>query len=253
MRDKDEPMTTSLPARSKGQQRKRRLARAVERWDFDRRLCAEPTRRVARITLTLRDPDPEQAIGRVYDFWRRVRQQWLGTRYFCWLELHKRGQVHYHCIWLNPPHMKKVNLLAWVDRAWGQGRTQVRFSDGRVGIERALNYVTNHTKKMGKKAYQQRYDDVPPQLRTFMNQRLEIPPEEVDKHLDRDVWAYHPTEIRLVSGRPGFNELVEGYLELIGRLVHVVPPAGRCSALDHRRTGRAPPFTHDAKTCRGAR
>jgi len=215
----------------------------VARWDFDRRLCAEPTRRIATITLTVPEADPEAAIGRVYAFWARVRQTWLGTRYFCWLELQRRGAVHYHCIWLNPPHMKRVNLLAWVDKAWGHGRTQVRFSDGHRGIQREVDYAIDYSKKMGRKSYQQRYDDVPSQLRTFMSQRLEIPPTEVDKHLERDVYQYYPESVVFDPEKPGQSIYVPEHLELVGKLEHILPAGGRCSALDHRRPKRGPPLT----------
>jgi len=207
----------------------------LARWDHDRQLCAEPTRRIATVTLTVPERDPGAAIGRVYRFWAKVRRQWLGTRYFCWLELQARGAVHYHCVWLNPPRVKRVNLLAWVDRAWGEGRTRVRFSDGRQGLEREIAYAEKYAHKMGRKAYQQRYDEVPRELRTFMSQRLEIPGPVLDQHRDRDVWAYH--EAKVYRG-----ELVDERLELVGQLEHVVPSWGRCSALDHRRArpGRPP-------------
>lgn len=259
MREDDSPSRVPLPSRTKGAQRRRRLARGIRRWDYDRQLCAEPTRRIATLTLTVKESDPEAAIGDVYRFWRRVRQQWLGTRYFCWLELQRRGAVHYHCVWINPPHVRRVNLVAWVARAWGRGRTQVRFSDGRRGLDRELEYALGYAKKMGRKSYQQRYDEVPRELRTFMSQRLEIPPRVIDDHLERDVWAYRGEALRPVGdeyggpaascssldgspiggpSRPGWRplQLIEGYLEYIGRRQHVVPPGGYCTALDHRRT-----------------
>lgn len=235
MRDEGRPRTLALTSHSKGAQRKRRLARGLQRWDLDRQLCAETTRRIATLTLTVADADPGAAVGRVYAFWKRVRQTWLGTRYFCWLELQARGAVHYHCVWLNPPHVKKVNLLAWVDHAWGAGRTQVRFSDGRGGMQREIEYALGYAKKMGRKAYQQKYDEVPRELRTFMSQRLEIPPHRLDHAIERPVYRYHASELRLVETRPGHTELVDEWLEYIGDLKHVVPPGGRCTALEHRR------------------
>jgi hypothetical protein len=192
----------------------------------------------------VREADPEAAIGLVYRFWRRVRQQWLGTRYFCWLELQARGAVHYHCVWLNPPHVKRVNLVAWVARHWEGGRTQVRFSDGRRGLEREVDYAIGYAKKMGRKAYQQRYDDVPRQLRTFMSQRLEIPPKDIDPHLELEVWQYHAADVRPGEGTgvsAALTSYIGEYLEYVGKRVHDVPPGGRCSALDRRRSKRGPP------------
>jgi hypothetical protein len=187
----------------------------------------------------MRDADPEAAIGQVREFWRRVRQRWLGTRYFCWLELQRRGAVHYHCIWLNPPHVKRVNLVKWIDWAWGQGRTQVRFSGDPRGLEREMEYAIGHAKKMGKKRYQQRYDDASSALRTFMSQRLEIAVEVLDEHMDQDIWVYRPPSEREYRLRPGIFEKVDAYVEWIGERKHEVPPAGRCTALDHRRPGRS--------------
>jgi hypothetical protein len=224
---------TVSPSKTKGAQRRRRLSRGLQRWDLDRQMCAEPTRRVATVTLTVAERDPEAAIGRVYDFWARVRRRWLGTRYFCWLELQARGAVHYHCVWLNPPHVKKVNLLAWVERAWGGGRTQVRFADGRGGLERELKYALEYAKKMGRKRYQQKYDGVPRQLRTFMSQRLEIPPPRLDHAIEGDVYQYHPESVYR-------GQRTEPFLELVGRRAHHVPPGGRCEALDYRRPRAGP-------------
>jgi hypothetical protein len=184
--------------------------------------------------------DPEAAIGRVYDFWRKVRQQWLGTRYFCWLELQARGAVHYHCVWLNPPHVKRVNLIAWVQHAWGTDRTQVRFSDGRRGLKAEIDYALGYAKKMGNKRYQQLYDNVPRQLRTFMSQRLEIPPEKCDPCIEKDVWAYRGPELVRSGNGSGLTEIGTEHLELVGRTVHVVLPGGRCVALDHRRPRAGP-------------
>lgn len=226
----------SVPSHSKASQRRRRLKRGVARWDFDRQLCAEPTRRICTVTLTVPETDARASIGRVMAFWKKVRQTWLGTRYFCWLELQKEGRIHYHCVWLNPPHLRRVNLLAWVDRAWGAGRTQVRFSDGRAGLQRELDYALKYTDKMTRKAYQQKYDEVPRELRTFMSQRLEIPPRVVDEHLTRDVYEYHAAGLQLLELKPGHSELVSEYLVYSHTEEHAVPPGGRCAALEHRRS-----------------
>jgi hypothetical protein len=242
MREDGEDPKHCVPSHSKGAQRRRRLTRGLARWDFDRKLCAEPTRRVCRITLTLADGDPAAGFGKVREFWRRVRQTWLGTRYFCWMELQRSGRVHYHCIWLNPPHQKRVNLLAWIDKAWGAGRTQVRFSDRRSDISQDIDYALGYAKKMGKKSYQQLYDDAPRELRTFMSQRLDIPPTRVDEHLELDVWQYHPEQLHGYGadrgpgpGAPRLLDLSQGYIEYVGRRTHDVTPGGRCSALDWRR------------------
>jgi hypothetical protein len=243
MRAHEVPPVCVSVSHTRGAYRKRRLGRGTARWDLDRRMCAEPTRRIATLTLTVADADPMAARGRIRDFWAKVRKRWLGTRYFCWLELQRRGAVHYHAVWLNPPHVKRVNLLAWVARAWGVGRTRVRFSDGRGGMERELAYVYGYTKKMGRKAYQQLYDDVPRELRTFMSQRLDVAPDDLDPHLDR--WDAEYVGESTYLGRHAPEHLV-----LRARLVHEVVPVLNerpglnktfCNVQLLRRSSRPPP------------
>lgn len=227
------------PSHTRGAYRRRRLRRGVECWALDLNLCRVRTRRVAVITLTVKDADPLAARYRVRDFWAKVRRRWLGTLYFCWLELQARGAVHYHAVWLNPPHRRRVDLVDWVQRAWGSDRTQVRFRPASTGVEDEVAYALSYSKKMGRKRYQQLYDNVPRELRTFMCNRLEIPPDEVKQHLEKDVWEFIPKH----SYR---GEFVEERLELRAHLEHVIPPGGYCSALDHRRAwaSRAPPRLH---------
>ena len=227
---REDYVATSVPIapRTKAYYRRKRLKQGLACWDLDRRMCAEATHRVAVLTFTVPDEDPEAARGWIRDFWRKVRQRWLGTRYFCWLELQRRGAVHYHAVWLNPPPMWRSNLVAWVHTHWGHGRTQVRFKHALNGLKDELEYAMKYTDKMKWKAYQQRYDEVPSTLRTFMCQRLEIPPSELRKHLSRpDCW-YIPATL-------SEGHYVEAHLLYAGELEHVVPLTGYCTAYDHRR------------------
>lgn len=245
MRAKDALPVTCVPQRSKAAQRKRRLARGVARWEFDRTLCAEPTRRIATLTFTVPESDPGAAQGWIRDFWAKVRKRWLGTRYFCWLELQARGAAHYHAVWLNPPSLNRVNLLAWVEHAWGHGRTRVRFSDGHGGMQREIQYAIGYSKKMGRKAYQQRYDQVPSSLRTFMSQRLEIPPTVVDEHLDREIWTYR------AGSPPGGPPSLHGYyLEYFGQVEHLVDRPSWCTAARYRRSRTPPTRIFKGRTAR---
>lgn len=229
----------AVPSHSKGAQRRRRLHRAVDRWDADRRLCAEPSRRVAHITLTMNTDDVEAAYGQVKRFWAAARQRWLGLRYFCWLELQRSGRVHYEAIWLNYPLRSEVDLFAWVDHAWGVGRTSVRRLHGPGGAERMVDYARNYAKKMGRKSYQQRYDEVPRGLRTFMSHQLETPVKILEQHQTRDVWSYYGEQLAPIAERPGHTRYVAPYLVHVGQLEHVVPPGGRCTAADYRKERHA--------------
>lgn len=243
MRRGDVADAYASPSPSKGQYRRRRLYRGVDCWALDVTLCQTRPRRIAYLTFTMDVDDQLAAQGLMRRFWALVRGRWLGTQYFAWLELQANGRVHYQAIWLDPPHRQRVDLLRWVARAWGHGRTQVRFRSPQGGLRAAIDYAKGYAKKMGKKSYQQRYDSVSPTLRTFMTNRLEIPPRELAKHLDRDEWVYRgqasaadlaalglPNRMRSAPGTP-----LLPVLEKVGHLEHVVPFAGRCSALDHRR------------------
>src|SRR5262245_9807262 len=230
-----------VPSRSRTAQRKRRLHNGLQFWDFDRRNSPEPTWRIAVLTLTIAGSDLELAAGAARRFWADVRRTWVGTRYFCWLELQQRGQVHYHAVWLNPPSRRRVDLLQWVSSSWGMGRTQVRFSDGRQGIEKELAYAQNYAKKMGKKSYQQNYEKVPSTLRTFMCQRLEIKPAEAKNHIPRDIWVYRRGKSANLPLFSGVAPIWREHLELVSRQAHDVPAGGYCSANDAAVRKRRPP------------
>jgi hypothetical protein len=107
----------------------------------------------------------------------------------------------------------------------------VRFKDARGGLQRELDYALKYADKMRRKAYQQRYDTVPRELRTFSNQRLEIPPDELRQHLDQDVWQYR---CELTYGTRDIHPV----LVYSHTLVHDIPQGGRCTAIDHRRARR---------------
>lgn len=237
--------------RSKAARRRRSLKRGIGVWNLDRQLCRERVRRCALVTLTMTEAEPEAAIGRARDFWAKVRKRWLGTQYFCWLELQRRGSVHYHAIWLNPPFRRYTDLMAWVEREWPHGRTHVRHRNAQWVNQNSTDYVFGYAKKIGNKSYQQEYEGLPRELRTFMNQRLEIPPDKLKDHLEADVWEYVPPQLVSVKVQQGLlrgKELLElepEKLRLVGHRQHVVELGARCSALDYRRPRlRSPSRVH---------
>lgn len=233
--------THRLASQSRGAQRRRRLKRAVECFILDRRLSTERTRRVAEITLTFRREEVEQAPGAIRTFWNRVRRHYLGTIYFCWLELQRDGTVHYQALWVNPPHHNQVDLLAWVQRWWGHGRTRVRFKQKNWRDDQMLDYALKYANKMGGKAYQQLYDAAPSTLRTVMYGGIEIPMAELKKHLSHDVYRYVPAHESRDFHAPGWSFIQDPYLELVGRVVHDIKHLASCSAplKRRRRTRRA--------------
>lgn len=233
MRKPSGDLRVCTPSRSKAAARRRRLHRGIELWDLDRRLCSERTTRAILLTFTITGDWEQEAQGRMRRFWQDVRNTWLGSRYFCWAELTKKGQIHYQAWWVNPPHQKRVEIIAWVKKHWGDDRSNVSFPHHSQPDRAISEYVKKYVYKMGKKSYQQRYETMPRSFRTFMTQRLDIPPTELKQHLDRDIWEWVPANVYL-------GELREGHLVCTGRLEHQVERAGQCSALQYRRPRRRP-------------
>lgn len=229
---------SSDPAVRRAAGRKRRLDRGYRMWDLDRRLCPEPTRRAILVTFTTRPDEQANLADAQRRFWRRVRETWVGTRYFAWMELHRSGAIHYHAWWINPPHAKRVHLTAWVERTWGLGRTNVRFPRDRFSEAYMASYVAGYVKKMGRKQYQQAYADIPRELRTFMTQRTDIPVSELKDHIDHDVYEYLGEGVvptYAAESGPGRWELRGASLRFVERRVHSVPRGGHCSAIAKRR------------------
>ena len=214
MRGLSDEVRTFAPSRSRGAQRRRRLDRAIRRWSQNHELAHTRVRGAVLVTLTTRARDPLVAQGQMRSFWAAVRHRWPGSQYFCWAELQERGAVHYHALWLNAPRLRRGVLPAWVDRTWALGRTQVRWRD-RAWVERAsMEYVLGYAKKMGQKRYQQEYDAMPRELRTFSSERLQFEPTELDAHRDR------PMTIYVAAGDSSLKN-VEAVVQVVGQVTHV--------------------------------
>ncbi len=227
-----EPRTYQV-SRSRTAQRRRRLARGVARWLQEQDLRHVRVYRVAQLTLTMADPDPAAARRLATDFWRRVHNTFGETRYFCWLEVQRRGAVHYHAIWINPPKQWHSDLVRWVSGAWDGGRTQVRFAGKPPGSRLNMEYVTGYVKKHGPKDYQQQYEDLPSSLRTFMSQRLRIPAVLLDAHRDAPI-------VRYVAAGVYCGEEQPAHLLILGERRHVLRST-ECSALRELHSARGAP------------
>lgn len=197
-------------------------------------MSAERTRRVALITLTFANPDYAAAQGAIRDFWNRVRQRHLGAIYFCWLELHRSGALHYHAMWVNPPPVWRRNLIASVDRWWGHGRTQVRFKQANWRDDEMLGYALKYANKMGAKRYQQQYDQLPASLRTFMSSRLEIPATVLKHHINKELFRYVPGHFSKDAHAPNWSTWQPAHLVKIGDLVHETKYLASCTAPQSR-------------------
>lgn len=234
-------VTTDLPkAERRAAARRRRLHHGVELWNLDLQLSGERPARAVLLTFTITGDWQAEAQNRMRRFWNDVRNTWYGARYFCWAELTAAGQLHYQAWWVNPPHEKRVNLIAWVKKHWGDDRTNVRFPRKRLTDTSMLEYVRKYVYKMGKKSYQQRYSTMPSDFRTFMTQRTDVPPAILKDHVDRDDWEFIGQHLELDREKRGASVLVPARLVCRGRLQHVVPYGASCSAILHRRPRARP-------------
>jgi hypothetical protein len=173
-------------------------------------------RRVALITFTSAERNFEWSLGRMRRFWHAVDEEWGYQEYFWWLELQEDGTPHYHVMWLNPPQLRHGLNEKWLRANWGADITHWRFKDASWWARKPVEYVLGYAKKMGDKAYQQDYEDVPRALRTFGMQRLGVRPEEWGMHEDRWDAAY-------VREKWDGEEYTEEHLELAGVRRHVAP------------------------------
>jgi hypothetical protein len=181
----DEPRRVT-PDRSRAAGRRRRLRRGIDRWHSDTSSC-HVVRRVLRIALTVQDDKPEAAVGAIRALWTAFRQQFGRTPYFSWVELQRRGAVHYHALIVNPPWRLDRDARHWLQQHWRLASIQpdVHVEMPRWFADRAGAYVKAYAKKRGNKAYQQEYENLPRELRTFESNRLQHLVAELDQHLDR--------------------------------------------------------------------
>jgi len=181
----DEPRRVT-PDRSRAAGRRRRLRRGIDRWHADTRACTR-VRRVLRVALTVAVPEPEAAVGAIRLMWTAFRQQFGRLPYFSWVELQRRGAVHYHALIVNPPWLRDRDARYWFQRHWRLARIQpdVHFESASWFHRDAGNYAKQYAKKRGGKAYQQEYDSLPRELRTFESNRLEHQVAELDQHVDK--------------------------------------------------------------------
>jgi hypothetical protein len=162
------------------------LRRGIDRWHADTRACVR-VRRVLRIALTVTASEPEAAIGAIRALWNAFRTQYGKVPYFSWIELQRRGAVHYHALIVNPPWHLEREARYWLQRHWQLAQIQpdVHTEMPAWFADQAGGYVKAYAKKRGNKAYQQEYENLPRELRTFESNRLEHQVAELDEHLDK--------------------------------------------------------------------
>lgn len=244
-----------VPARlDKGTRRRRSLRRGVDRWYADTYARVTTRHNVMLLALTFASDDPLDAVGAIRWFWEQYRRD-FGTRpYFSWAELQTRGAVHYHAILVDPPWALVRHARRWIGRHWPHARIQPsvesrpwdwfvknqgwyakKYASDKWtprehqelekpesgGAERSPLSMSQEVPELHDKSYQQEYDLLPRELRTWQCSRLVAPVAEIDKHLTR----YHIRDIRRVCRND------EWFLRIhVGALVkHLVPRGGWCT------------------------
>lgn len=225
--------------------RRARLKRGVERFAQAVQLTGGCRYDARLLLFTVRSADVGDVQGQIRRFWHTVRARFGPQRYFAWLELQRRGAPHYHAIWLDAPLPDTRASKAWLERTWGLGFVKVRTMPRRWANAKASRYVKSYAKKIGGKAYQQDYTDVPPTIRTFVTNRWGVPADELDAHRDR-LRGDLQIESERRRGDPLEFRFIPTHFE-----IHQVAAAGACAlqarAIAYRGRTKAPSNFHSRR------
>lgn len=171
--------------------------------------------------------------------------------YFSWLELTRDGRPHYHAMLIDPPFRDNAETKAWLESIWGIGYVKIRRKPREWFTESAGAYVGKYAKKFGDKAYQQFYENVPREIRTFECNRLEHTQEELKEH--EPVWEAHFVP---EAWDYDYKRFTPAHLELTAKVEHIGRCAMRFAATPRRRVsqslrrprapGRSPPDASSA-------
>lgn len=177
--------------RDRAARRRRGLHRESWVWAAELRGRCLPRRGVLLATFTLRsaDPDGVELDGSQRAFWHAFLRRFPGVAYFAWMEVQRRGVVHYHAILADPPGGRDGLTGPWMTHQWAVA-LGVADRDCNVDLSwraahklgpNPMDYAMGYAKKRGAKAYQQDYAEAPVGLRTFMHPRLTVPAAKVAK------------------------------------------------------------------------
>lgn len=203
--DLDEPRNVDLSDQSPPARRRRRLCRGIDRWVTGTSIAGLPSGRVLLVALTFADADPTAARGAIRTFWQHYRKT-FGTRpYFSWTELQFRGAVHYHAILINPPWKTRGDAVRWIVPHWPHASItpSLEWRPKSWFVEKGGNYVKKYARAPEKsrlagarpvpsdvehqvdKSYQQAYEDLPREIRTYEHSVLPWLMSEIDEHRGR--------------------------------------------------------------------
>jgi len=172
------------------EQRRRRFRKGIDRWWQDT-TEGESFKTVFLGEIDFATDDVKEIVGAIQAFWHAFYTTYGRRRYIWWIELQKRQMPHYHFVLVDPPwrlnrewlaFYKRANPLGghqpkghWKDRAWFTAN----------GGAYAKKYADKMAGARADKRYQQRYDTLPRELRTFSTNQLEFIVADLDEHRDR--------------------------------------------------------------------
>lgn len=223
------PKRYECEGRDKASWRRKRLRQGITRWH--KSVCdrARPIESVQLLALTCTEADPAVAQGAIMRFWKGMRAQYPGLEYFSWLELQRRGAPHYHAIILNPPWRTRGEAVARMRRLWPLASItpNLQIRPGSWFVRAGGRYVTKYAQKTpapgavrsaggNDKRYQQAYEEIPRELRTFQHNLLEHRMAAIDEHLDQADWSYLPASSHQGVYFPATVSLVRNVLHTCG-------------------------------------
>lgn len=233
------PIRVTVAKRTPAERRQRSLRRGIDRWHCDTN-ATQIVRNVWTVALTFVSDEPLAARGAMRDFWHAYRD-FSPSPYFSWLEIQRRGAPHYHALIVNATWRTEGEARRWLTDHWPHSRIQPSVQKRTVHWFKSAggNYVKKYAKKVQhqvdrspmhqaqrSKAYQQEYDGVPRELRTFQCSRLVWRTDVIDEHLDRPVYV-------CTNPMAPWPERMQN-IWLYARQKHFTPPGGACTLRQKR-------------------
>jgi hypothetical protein len=239
----------------RAERRRRRLATGIDRWVRDVKNDDRGISRVHLVTLTVAKSEPDAAEGAMRNLMHHLHKLDPTLRYFWWSEFQRRGVIHYHGIFLDPPTRTTRQTSKWLRAHWTLGELwpKVLKRDAKWFDRAAGAYVGAYAKKFdGPKSYQQSYERMPRGWHVFASNRLVYPIA---------VHELHENQAELVCAAANFSmrgtlqrwpsQPVPWYERLANTWVVAVeyhtPAPGGCR-LDRSRRRRAPSNKHSSRT-----
>jgi hypothetical protein len=257
--DLDEPLHIEPKRESRGERRRRSLRRGIDLWHVDTCARARTRRSVALLALTVADEDPMAARGAIRRFWRAFRERYGQRAYFSWAELQRRGAIHYHALIVNPPWRLERHARRWLKRNWPlspltpsyQTRDWTWFErNGGAYVKKYAKKPFDHlgarVDQQKGKAYQQDYDELPREIRTWECNRRWHRVAELAEHIDQ------PLIVNTASPGASLGERAHSWW-VYGMLRHRPRPQHRCTLAQKRTPFPKPlgtaPHREDSGAC----